>query len=441
MNDIHELYSIFLQHRIISTDSRAVKPGSVFFALKGDRFDGNEYASLALDTGAAFAVIDDSRFQRDKRCLLVDDVLDTLQRLANHHRVRLGLKVIAITGSNGKTTTKELLSAVLRKKFNTLATKGNLNNHIGVPLTLLQLTEEHQLAVIEMGANHQGEIARLCEIAAPDLGIITNIGKAHLEGFGGIEGVKKGKGELYDYLKNHSGAAFVNSDSETLVGMASGLKTITYGVGEYAWCHGKTIDSPMYLKVKCSVKEEKDFTGVEIFSGMEINTHLTGSYNFENVLAAVCAGSWFGVPAEKIKEAIEGYVPDNNRSQLVEKGSNLIVLDAYNANPSSMEAALDNFALLDKSKKVVILGDMMELGSESGSEHIRIVEKLGRMKFDKVILVGELFGKCRDKIPCDYFTSSTELKQWLTRQVFSDTAFLIKGSRKVMLEKAAEAIA
>lgn len=426
------LHSLFLKHPNISTDSRNVLPGSIFFALKGPSFNGNTFAAGALEKGASYAVVDDSSFARDARYILVADGLKALQELANIHRRNLTIPVLAITGSNGKTTTKELVRNVLSMKYKTVATKGNLNNHIGVPLSILSISANTEFAVIEMGANHQKEIESYCRIAEPDYGLITNVGKAHLEGFGGFEGVKKGKGELYDWISQKGKLVFLNGDNEHLKSMAGeypSLQIISYGFKEDFYCSGKiTSVQPLSLNWKCGKSEGN------------IRSSLAGVYNVENILSAVCIGNFFGVDAKLIDKAIEAYVPDNSRSQLVKKGSNTILLDAYNANPTSMEAALKNFMEMDGKHKVVFLGEMAELGSESEYEHRRIVEMLLMFPIDRIVLVGKNFAPFNQLVKCMYFEDSTEAAEWTRKNPVEDSLLLIKGSRSSKMEKVYEAL-
>jgi UDP-N-acetylmuramoyl-tripeptide--D-alanyl-D-alanine ligase len=430
--DINDLYQVFLAHPVISTDSRAITKGCIFFALKGDNFNGNEYAAQALEKGAAFAVVDESRYVAGNHYLLADDTLKPLQKLARHHREQLTIPVIGITGSNGKTTTKELIRQVLSTTYRTYSTKGNLNNHIGVPLSILSITKNHELAVIEMGANHQGEIAMLCEIALPSYGIINNVGKAHLEGFGGFEGVKKGKGELYRFISKYNGVVFINSDNAHLREMADNAQVtdrITYGKEGTVYCRGELTQSQPTLHVKWQCGEK---------SG-EVLSQLIGEYNFENILAAVCIGNYFSVPPEQINNAIEAYVPDNSRSQIVIKGNNKIILDAYNANPTSMAAALKNFALLPDKHKVLFLGDMAELGSESATEHQAIADILSEMLFDEVVLVGKNFNIVTLSKPHPCFLTSDEATAYAKERNYTHATILIKGSHSSKMEKVLEA--
>ncbi|MCX6317936.1 MAG: UDP-N-acetylmuramoyl-tripeptide--D-alanyl-D-alanine ligase [Bacteroidetes bacterium] len=421
---IEELYSIYLQHPQVQTDTRKLKPGDLFFALKGDQFNGNQFAAAALDAGAAYAVIDDPAYTIPGKTLLTADVLTTLQELAGHHRSQFNIPFIAITGSNGKTTTKELVHAVLSARYKTYTTEGNLNNHIGIPLTLLKIRSDAEMAVIEMGANHQKEIEGYCKYAQPTHGIITNCGKAHLEGFGGVEGVRKGKGELYDYLKAHNGTAFVMKDYDYLQTMSAGIPhIITYG--------SKDAD------ISGHVRESDPFLSVEITNGPAtgtISTQLVGDYNFPNVLVAVTAGVFFKVPADLIHAAIAAYTPSNSRSQLVKKGTNTIILDAYNANPSSMLLAIENFARLEASNKVLMLGAMAELGDESLPEHQRIIALIQQHPWKEVVLVGGDFLKIDH--PYHAFADSTAAGEWLRQQSLENTHLLVKGSRSMQMEKA-----
>jgi UDP-N-acetylmuramoyl-tripeptide--D-alanyl-D-alanine ligase len=420
---IDQLYEIYKQYPSVQTDTRKLKVGDIFFALKGDNFNGNSFAEKAIKAGATYAVIDEKQFEIEGKTILVEDVLIALQQLAKHHRQQFSIPFIAITGSNGKTTTKELVHAVLSSSFKTYTTDGNLNNHIGVPLTILKIKEDAGMAVIEMGANHQLEIASYCEYAMPTHGIITNCGKAHLEGFGGIEGVKKGKGELYDYLRSNNGTAFVMWDYEYLQEMTKGISgIIKYGTREDAHVIGKINKSDPYLEVG-------------ITSGLDpitIHTQLVGEYNLPNVLAAVTVGQFFKVKEQEIKKAIDNYSPSNSRSQLVETGTNKIILDAYNANPSSMKLAIENFSKLQAPNKVLILGGMAELGDESLDEHKIIVELIRQSHWKNVVLVGGDFLKIDH--PYISFSKATEAKEWLNQQHFENTHLLIKGSRSMKME-------
>ncbi|MFM7217371.1 MAG: UDP-N-acetylmuramoyl-tripeptide--D-alanyl-D-alanine ligase [Bacteroidota bacterium] len=433
MSELDRIYSLFRNHPVICTDTRKLSPGCIFFALKGPSFNGNAFASSALAAGASYAIVDEQEYATDSRCILVSDVLTALQDLAHHHRRRLKIPVLAITGSNGKTTTKELVKAVLSKKFKTLATQGNLNNHIGVPLTLLSITDDIEFAVVEMGANHQQEIASYCLYAEPDFGLITNVGKAHLEGFGGFEGVKKGKGELYSFLSDRNGLIFINADNPHLTGMADDRRAgrlFSYGSDASSDCKGKLIAEQPFLTVAWACGDKKG----------EAHSQLVGRYNFENILSAISIGCHFGVEPAEIDAAIAGYCPDNSRSQLLKRGSNTIVLDAYNANPTSMEAALRNFEAMPGANKVVCIGDMAELGTETAAEHERIISILSAMGFPQVILVGKNFGKLKDQISCEHFDQSEAAAEWIRNHSFNDCTVLIKGSRSTRMERVLDAI-
>lgn len=417
-----KLYYLFLECKAISTDTRHITPGSLFFALKGPNFNANEFAAEALQKGARFAVIDEEEYQKGDQYILVDDVLEALQKLANYHRKQLNIPVLAITGSNGKTTTKELIKAVLSEKYKTLATAGNLNNHIGVPLTLLSIDEQVEIAIIEMGANAVGEIDMLCHIAEPDHGIITNIGKAHTGGFGGFEGVIRGKSELYNYLLQHSGTVFINSRNEILGNM------------------GRRFTNPYYYPAKndfyaCKFINASPYVVLETDAG-QVETKLVGKYNFENIAAALCIGKYFKVSAAKANEAVSRYAPSNNRSQIVVKGSNTIILDAYNANPSSMKAALENLKSIQAAKKVAILGDMNELGEESEEEHRKLGQLIANAGLDQVFFCGKLIQPAMEANPgAEYFENREQLAFYLETLSFEDTTLLIKASRSVGLEK------
>ncbi|MFN8165941.1 MAG: UDP-N-acetylmuramoyl-tripeptide--D-alanyl-D-alanine ligase [Bacteroidia bacterium] len=433
MTELEKIYAAYLQNHAVSTDTRTILPGSVFFALKGPSFNGNAFAEKALEAGASLAVIDEEAYKKDDRFVLVPDVLNALQDLARHHRRHLQIPVLAVTGSNGKTTTKELIRSVISKKYKTLATKGNLNNHIGVPLTILSITPDIDFAVIEMGANHQKEIELLCSIADPDFGLITNVGKAHLEGFGGFEGVKKGKGEMYAHLSQKGKLAFVNADNAHLMSMMTVHKpssVLTYGTSDGVYCRGELVTSEptVCMNWKC----ESAFG--------EIQSQIIGAYNFENILSAVCIGNYFRVKPEDISEAVASYVPDNSRSQIVKKGSNTIVLDAYNANPTSMEAALKNFSKMPATKRIICIGDMAELGEESKPEHEKIIAQLKGMNFDLLILVGKNFGEFASEITCKHFADSAQASHWLKEFHPVDSLLLIKGSRSSKMELLVDAV-
>lgn len=421
---ISELYELYLHNPKVTTDSRNCPFGSIFFALKGENFDGNQYASKALDSGCAYAVIDNPDYITGYRTILVDNVLKTLQQLAHRHRKALGTPVIGITGSNGKTTTKELLAAVLSTKYNLLYTEGNLNNHIGVPLTLLRLNHQHEMAIIEMGASHPGDIKELAEIAAPNYGIITNVGQAHLEGFGSFEGVIKTKGELYDYIRQTKGKIFIKKENEYLQPIAKGIEQISYGTDESSFASGKVASCSPFLIFDW--KQQGKIHTVE--------THLIGSYNLDNVLVAVAIGRYFKIPAERISRAIASYEPNNNRSQFKETEHNKLIIDAYNANPSSMKAAIDNIAAMQvDTPKAVILGDMRELGETSDALHAEIVKQIEQAGFDKVYLCGEHFSSTGSSFM--HFPNIEELMSELTKNPLEGYHILIKGSRGMTLEK------
>lgn len=431
---ISELYSIFKQHPLICTDTRKIEAGCIFFALKGPNFNANTFAGEALEKGAACVVIDEAAHRVDERCVLVDDVLTTFQELARHHRMQLEIPVIAIVGSNGKTTTKELISSVLGQHFNVWATPGNLNNHIGLPLTLLQLNASHNMAVIEMGANHIGENALLCGIACPNFGIVTNNGKDHLEGFGSMEGVAQSNSELYYYLLKHDGLAFVNANDEWLVRMASRLKKqYTYAANDgqknaQADCVG--IASELRPNIRFSIGD----------SPVEIRSHLSGDYNFDNIMAAVSMGVYFGMDEAKIRKGVEAYEPKNNRSQVIRKQDNTLYLDAYNANPSSMEAALRNFAAMPFDGKVAILGDMFELGQYAAEEHRNMIALCKQLPLETVILVGEEFAKQHTDTVFHSFRTAEDAIAFLQQQQLKHKHVFMKGSRGMKLERMAEVI-
>ncbi len=427
-----QLYQLFLQHPSVVTDSRQVKNGDLFFALKGERFDGNQFARQAIQQGAAFAVVDDPDVVTSDHFILVEDVLKALQDLAKHHRRQLEIPVISVCGSNGKTTTKDLISAVLSSHYATHFTQGNLNNHIGVPLTLLSMPVRTEVAVIEMGANSQGEIAFLCQIVEPTHGLITNIGKEHLEGFGGLEGVKEGESEIYRYLAAHNGMAFVNIDEPFLEELASPVsKKLFYGNSD-----DLDLSHPLY-----EVRLLSAFPFVEVAflteSGevVAVKSQLYGKYNFPNIMTAIVLGKYFKVPEQKIKIAIENYQPKSNRSQMLTLDSNTFIMDAYNANPSSMEKAILNFKEWQAATKIAILGDMLELGTESQAEHQAIVRLALAQGFDQLILVGKEFKAAISAGDCLHFDTVEGLRQWFEQQHFQHTAFLLKASRGIQLEK------
>lgn len=434
-----KLYSLYIASAGVTTDTRQIKPGSIFFALKGERFNANTFAAEALQKGAAYVVVDEIadetwKEQYGERLILCPDVLQTLQQLAGHHRAQFSFPVLAITGSNGKTTTKELVAAVLSKKYNTAFTKGNLNNHIGVPLTLLSIDKSSTgFAVIEMGANHQREIASYCAYTRPDFGLITNVGLAHVEGFGGFEGVVKGKTELYADVFSRGGKVFVSADNDILLSKWKTLDTraerlITYGKNA-AFCPGRLLSGNTFLKLETE--------------GMQVQTQLVGDYNFDNVMSAVCIGKYFGVPMADIRQAIESYAPDNNRSQQIQWGTNTIIMDAYNANPSSMHEALNNFEKLLSTCRhphaAVVLGEMMELGEYAAAEHEKIAARLttGAWKDVTRVLVGKGFEASAATHPqhLQWFATTDDAKRWFTESKFGNALILIKGSRKNELER------
>jgi len=424
---IPELYELFLAHPSIETDTRQLKQGDIFFALKGPNFNGNQFAQKALDAGAAYAVVDESGDASNEKIIVVDDVLSSLQELSRHHRLQFNdIPFIAITGSNGKTTTKELLHEVLSSSFTTCTTQGNLNNHIGIPLTILRIRPDAQMAIIEMGANHLKEIEGYCRYALPTHGIITNCGKAHLEGFGSEAAIRKAKGELYDHLRANRGTAFVMWDYDYLREMSEGIATIkTYGTRD-ADITGEVQNSSGFLEVV--------ITGDAAIGN--IKTKLVGEYNLPNVLAAVAVGKYFNVPEEKIKTALENYTPSNSRSQLIKKGTNSIILDAYNANPTSMKAAIENFAKMGGDHKILLLGGMMELGESCIAEHQAIVSVINEHPWEKVVLVGGDYDKLTH--PYLYFENALQAREWFRKQNFEHRHFLIKGSRSMAMEKILE---
>lgn len=433
---IAELYRLFREAgQELSIDSRKIPAGALFFALKGENFDGNVFAGAALEAGASLAIVDDPGLKGKEGCIWVPDVLKSLQELAHYHRKQFTIPVLAITGSNGKTTTKELVHKVLGSHYKCGVTKGNFNNHIGVPLTLLGLEPDIDIAVIEMGANHQGEIANLCKIAAPTHGLITNIGKAHLEGFGGIAGVKKGKGELYGFLADRSGVLFINRDEQHLTEMATSFQRKVF----YGLC--KTRPQTLYEIQLFREQPFLEFAFADEFGRVQqVVSKLAGRYNLANIVTAVSVGQYFKVPEEKIAAAIAAYEPRNNRSQILERYSNLYILDAYNANPSSMKKALESFATMtcERSKKVAILGDMLELGTYSASEHEGIAETADTLGFDEVFLVGREFAPAAKKLAFRHFFSAAELSAWLKDHPIRESCVLLKASRGIGLEKILE---
>ncbi len=419
---IEQLHQLFLHSKGITTDTRSVKTDQLFFALKGDNFNGNTFAWQAIKKSAGYAIIDEEKYAQSDRYIVVSNVLETLQQLARFHRKYLNIPILAITGSNGKTTTKELIHAVLRKKYDTVATVGNLNNHIGVPLTLLSMKRATEFGIVEMGANHAGEIKHLCEIALPNFGYITNFGKAHLEGFGSIEGVIKAKSELYDHIKNHQGVIFINADDPVQQGQSSYEHTFSFG-------------SEATADVKADISEDSQTAQVSIDNHLYKST-LTGSYNAVNIAAAVCIGKYFKIHEISIGQAIASYIPSNNRSQIIKTGRLTLLMDAYNANPTSMKAALDSFCKNPAPDKMVILGDMFELGTSSDEEHQHLVARLEKMDFNKVYLVGSNFFKTHsEKSNIQKFKTFSDLSEALKTQNLTEGHILIKGSRGMALER------
>lgn len=435
--DIPALYDIYIQHPIVTTDSRNCPAGSIFFALKGDKFNGNRFALNALQQGCAYAVVDerDEALEGNDHIIMVDNVLESLQKLANYHRRKLKIPIIGITGTNGKTTTKELVSAILAKEFKVAFTQGNFNNHIGVPLTLLSMKHEHEIGVVEMGASHPGEIAQLCAIAEPNFGLITNIGKAHIEGFGSFENVKKTKGELYDFIREHDGKVFVNADNEMLLEMSEGMDRLLYGRNNLDLFASGTLSSETpFLEFDWNFFEHP----------YHVKTHLVGEYNLDNALAGAAIGKYFGINADSISDALETYQPKNNRSQFERTQHNDLIIDAYNANPTSMMAAMDFFVKIPSSlPKAVIIGEMSELGNISLEEHQKLANFIASQQFEKVYLVGNTFKTLAE--------SDESLSRWMNGNCFSSVAelcdelqknplkgyyILLKGSHSVHLEKA-----
>ncbi|MEJ5055328.1 UDP-N-acetylmuramoyl-tripeptide--D-alanyl-D-alanine ligase [Sphingobacterium sp. MYb382] len=428
--NIQELYKLYQQYPVVSTDTRNIQPDSIFFALKGDKFNANTFATEALAAGARYVVLDDPLYaQADERYILVDDALTALQQLANHHRKQLHIPFVGITGTNGKTTTKELLYAVLSQGFKTYATRGNLNNHIGVPLTLLAIGSDVEMAIIEMGANHQGEIAFLCAIAEPTHGLITNVGKAHLEGFGSFEGVRKTKGELYDYLKKTDGILFLQGDNSWLEEMEAqrGIdKVVRYGFSPNNALIGKLEQADPLLSFSWFEKSKPTVLST-------VHTHLVGSYNLENILAAVAVGLYFDLTPTAINEGIAGYVPTNNRSQVTRTEKNIVIADYYNANASSMAAALDNMAVIAAEQKVIVLGDMFEMGDESFLEHEKVIEKALAIGVERLIFVGKAFYEQRND-QAEFYETTEAAKVALLANPIAGSTVLLKGSRGMAFE-------
>ncbi|HMI01003.1 MAG TPA: UDP-N-acetylmuramoyl-tripeptide--D-alanyl-D-alanine ligase [Pedobacter sp.] len=428
MSRIDSLYQQFLKYPSISTDTRNIGPDSIFFALKGENFDANTFAEKALTSGAVYAVIDNIAYKTSDQCILVPDVLTTLQDLARHHRAQLNIPVIGLTGTNGKTTTKELIKTVLSEKYKTFATKGNLNNHIGVPLSVLSITKDTEIAVIEMGANHQKEIEFLCGIARPTHGLITNVGMAHLEGFGGFEGVKKGKAELYGWLKQHHGFAFIHRDNPYLLEMSAAAslnKVIYYGSESADLVYGTLLKTDPLIELSWSTPKGTHSASV----------NLTGSYNFENAMAAICIGQFFELSPEQINTGLAAYQPKNNRSQLTKTEKNTVICDFYNANPSSMSAALKNISLLSSTHKTVIIGDMFELGDESAVQHDLIAGEAAALQVDELILIGKHFYALKNKYKGKFFNQPEEAGMYLQANPIRNSLILLKGSRGMALEK------
>jgi UDP-N-acetylmuramoyl-tripeptide--D-alanyl-D-alanine ligase len=424
---MQELYSHFLKFPIAVTDTRAILPDSIFFALKGPNFNANEFAEKALESGSKFAVIDEAKYKKDDRFILVEDVLTTLQKLANHHRKHFSIPVLALTGTNGKTTTKELIHAVLSQKFNVLSTKGNLNNHIGVPLTLLNLKKEHEFAVIEMGANKRGDIKELCDIADPDNGLITNIGKAHLEGFGDVETVLQTKTEIYQHIRNKKGKIFLNTDNLLLKEKGNDISYESYGFNS-GNLRGRNIKVNPFLSLEVENSEGK----------IQIQTHLVGTYNAENILAACSIGTFFGVDNQKIKSGLENYIPSNNRSQIIQNENCTILMDAYNANPSSMKAAIENFAAINHPDKYFVLGDMFELGESSELEHQKVIQLADEKKLQG-IFVGKAFFSLKNE-KNRFLITTEEAKNFIQSDLKKNRLYLIKGSRGMKLEEILEVL-
>lgn len=420
------LHQYFLQSDGVCTDTRNITPQSLFIALKGDNFDGNQFVEQAIKSGAKYAITSDTNFADNKQIFYVKDTLIALQDLANYHRKQFNIPVIAITGSNGKTTTKELFNAILSKKYKTLATKGNLNNHIGVPLTLLQLNHEHQVAIIEMGANHQGEIALLSKIAEPSIGLITNVGKAHLEGFGGIEGVIKGKTELYRFLQEQNGLIVYNADNAILKEKVNHHSTMCYAFNNEADCVGMIEKDQPFLRLNYRYKNGNT---------VSVDTNLIGLYNAENILSAICVSKYLQVDDQSIVDGIGSYAPDNSRSQIIKQGSNTIILDAYNANPSSMKAALENFSKMEAQHKIVILGDMFELGETSVEEHHQIATQALNSNAKQCIFVGPLFCKSDAAQTQQCFQNVPDAMNYLKTLSIKENTILIKGSRGMKMEQ------
>ena len=424
--DITNLYQRFLESGKVSTDTRQIMPGSIFFALKGDRFNANEFAQQAIAKGARYAVVDEQKYAVDDHYIFVDDVLKALQQLARHHRDQLKIPIVGLTGSNGKTTSKELINVVLGKKFKAYATKGNLNNHIGVPLTILSIDASHEIAVVEMGANHLGEIALLCSIANPTHGLITNIGKAHIGTFGGFDNIIRAKSELYQHLIDTNGTVFINSQNTLLANMAKRFASPVFYPAPGDYYHSELIEADPYVTLRAE-------------NGELVKTNLIGQYNFENIAAALCIGKFFGVDPHLANETVATYTPSNMRSQIVQKGNNTIILDAYNANPSSMQAAIENLSGIKANRKVVILGDMFELEEEAGKEHAAIGKLIREKAFNEVYLCGALFKSALGEVPWAMnFEKKEELAAYLSAHPIKNATILVKASRGIGLETIVE---
>jgi len=424
-----DLYQLYLKHKVVCTDTRKISKSCLFFALKGENFDANEFASKAIQEGAAYAIVDDKRFVLSDKYLLVENVLSALQDLSAFHRRQLRIPVIGITGSNGKTTTKELIKSVLSQHCRTFATEGNLNNHIGVPLTILSISEDCDIAIIEMGANHQKEIEFLCSLAQPDYGLITNIGKAHLEGFGGVEGVKVGKGELYEYLAKSGGTAFINTDNPILIDMSRDRdvkNVVGYGKGATNFISGGLQEVEPFLTVEWQLKGREDAT-------FTAESNLPGTYNLENILAAICIGNFFKLSPAQVNQGVKAYLPSNNRSQILKTENNTIICDYYNANPSSMMVALENLQSVPAKNKVIILGDMFELGLDAPMEHRLILKKTIETTANRKIVIGEEFYKLKDKT-AEFYKTTADALIALQETPPTDSTILIKGSRGMKLE-------
>lgn len=423
--EISDLYNIYKKYPEISTDTRNSPKDSIFFALKGANFNGNEYAEKAIDQGCAYAVVDEEKYATRPNIILVKDSLETLQELARYHRKQFIKKpIIAITGTNGKTTTKELIYSVLSQEYNVLATQGNLNNHIGVPLTLLRIKKEHEIVIVEMGASHVGEIRFLAEMALPNYGLITNLGHAHIEGFGSFENVVKAKGELYEFIRStKDGKIFIDYSNLLLREMSEGITSIYYGLEEDLFISGKVTSISPFLALEWKFGNKRN----------KVQTNMIGEYNLSNALAAITIGKYLGVKASLICKAIEEYVPTNNRSQLKKTEKNMLIIDAYNANPTSMHAALENFDHMDVNHKVLILGDMKELGPDTDMEHQKIADYISDHNFDRVMFIGDNFSRVKTKYP--RFKNLDHLKEYLEKDPVEDSYILLKGSRGVQLEK------